>query len=158
MKILNAGPGFSVEMTEEELLDFLSESKINLHVGTLDQDGYPNIHPVWYTFDMTLQRIYFNTSRTSKKFINLFKNPLVYFCIDSCTPPYKGVRGKGKIGISDDMKKNIPIAEKILVKYVGDFSHPIASNILNSIKKNDSVIVEITPNYYSTWDDGKIKW
>lgn len=64
MKILNACPGFSIQMSKEELLDFLYESKNNLHLGTLDQQRDPNIHPVWYDFDKTSKRIYFNTART----------------------------------------------------------------------------------------------
>ncbi|CAN5134601.1 hypothetical protein BH18THE2_BH18THE2_31390 [soil metagenome] len=53
MRILNAGPEFSVPMTEPDLRDFLS---IN-----------PYIHPTWYFFDPSEDRMYVNTSRHSKK-------------------------------------------------------------------------------------------
>lgn len=158
MKILNAGPGLSAKMNEPELLDFLSNHKINLHLGTLDDEGYPNIHPIWYYFDRILQRIYFNTDKTSKKLNNILKNPVAYFCIDSCTPPYKGVRGKGNVRITWHNERNEHIAEKILLKYLEDLKHPMAISILDSISREESVIVEIDPVYYSTWDDSKNKW
>ena len=39
---------------------------------------------------------------------------------------YKGVRGKGTVRISEDMNYNLPIAEKIVVKYLGSVEHPMS--------------------------------
>ena len=36
MKILSAAPGFSPELTEQEIIDFLTNSNLNAHLGTLD--------------------------------------------------------------------------------------------------------------------------
>jgi hypothetical protein len=33
------------------------------------------------------------------------KNPVVFCCIDSCTPPYKGVRGKDNVRITERNEK-----------------------------------------------------
>jgi hypothetical protein len=52
---------------------------------------------------------------------------------------------------------NIPIAEKIMVRYLPNLQHHIAKSLMNSVKKGDSVILEITPSYYSTWDYSKNK-
>lgn len=46
----------------------------------------------------------------------------------------------------------MPIAEKIMVRYLGSLAHPMATSLMNSVKNGDSVILEITPIYYSTWD------
>ena len=51
MKILNAGPGFSQPMTEDETISFLTSGKRNIYIGSLDEKNEPNIHPVWYVFD-----------------------------------------------------------------------------------------------------------
>lgn len=109
-------------------------------------------------FDRILQRIYFNRDKTSKKLNNQLKNPVAYFCIDSCTPPYKGVLGKGNVRITGQNERNEHIAEKILLKYLEDLKHPMAISILDSISMEESIIVEIDPVYYSTWDDSKNKW
>ena len=57
--------------------------------------------------------------------------------------------------IHEDVKFNIPIAEKIMVKYLGNLEHPMAKTLLDFQKKGQSVVVEISPKYYSTWDYSK---
>jgi hypothetical protein len=86
----------------------------------------------------------------------LRRNNTIYYCIDEANPPYKGVRGKGKVRILEgDINHNIPIAEKIIVKYLGSLDNPIARSLIDGVKKGDSVILEIRPSYYSTWDYSK---
>src|SRR5215207_3809871 len=77
------------------------------------------------------------------------------FCIDDPNFPYKGVRGKGSVKIHEDINFNVPIAEKIMVKYLGNIEHPMAQALLDMQKKGQSVILEISPKYFSTWDDSK---
>ena len=50
-KIINASPEFGKSLTEQEINDFLASSKLNIHLGTIDDNGYPNVHPTWYYFD-----------------------------------------------------------------------------------------------------------
>ncbi|MER5175800.1 MAG: pyridoxamine 5'-phosphate oxidase family protein [Candidatus Nitrosocosmicus sp.] len=155
MRILNASPGFGLPLTEQEIKDFLVNSKLNIHLGTVDDKQEPNIHPIWYYFDNLSNKLYVETSKNSKKISNIRKNKTAYFCIDEPNPPYKGVRGKGEVTIHEDIDFNVPISEKIMVKYLGDLEHPMAKSLLGYMKKGDSAILEITPNYYSTWDYGK---
>ena len=156
MRILNASPGFGAPLTEEEVKDFLTNSKLNVHLGTVDEKGHSNIHPIWYYFDNTSNKLYVETSKSSKKTDNLRRNNTIYYCIDEANPPYKGVRGKGKVRIHEgDINQNISIAEKIIVKYLGSLDLPIARSLIDGVKKGLSVILEITPSYYSTWDYSK---
>lgn len=155
MKILNAAPGISSQLTEKEITDFLTNNKLNVHLGTIDEKQEPNIHPAWYYFDSLNNKLYIETSKNSKKMANIKRNKTVYFCIDEPNLPYKGVRGKGKVKIHEDIGFNVPIAEKIMVKYLGGLENPMAKLLLNYIKKGDSSILEITPYYYSTWDNSK---
>lgn len=67
----------------------------------------------------------------------------------------KGVKGKGKAKISENPKDNLPIVEKIMTKYLGSVDHPTAKSILDTAKSGKSVLLEITPSYFSTWDFGK---
>jgi hypothetical protein len=51
MKILDASkPEFGGPMTEDEVMDFLVNSKKNVHISSLDEKGEPNIHPTWLLF------------------------------------------------------------------------------------------------------------
>jgi uncharacterized pyridoxamine 5'-phosphate oxidase family protein len=131
----------------------LSNSKLNIHIATIDEKGQPNIHPTWYYFDATKNKIYVETAKSSKKVENLNRNNLVYYCVDVPYMPYKGVRGKGKVKIHEDINHNIPIAEKIMVRYLGSIAPPIATSIMDTVRDGDSVILEITPSFYSTWDE-----
>lgn len=156
MRILDASAGFSAPLTQQEAKEFLSESKLNVHIATLDENGDPNIHPTWYYFDSSKDKIYIETSKDSKKAINLRKNNTVYFCVDAPNMPYKGVRGKGTVRIHEDIEYNIPITEKIMLRYLGSIEHPIAKTLIAYVKKGHAVILEIIPSYFSTWDDSKI--
>jgi nitroimidazol reductase NimA-like FMN-containing flavoprotein (pyridoxamine 5'-phosphate oxidase superfamily) len=154
MRIFNASPGFGSPLTENEIINFLTKSKLNIHIGTLDNKGEPNIHPTWYYFDNT-NRFYIETSKQSKKIENLRTNNKIYYCVDDPNPPYKGVRGKGRVKIHEDVNHNIPVAEKIMIKYLGNLEHSMAKALMTSVKSGDSVILQVSPNYYSTWDYSK---
>jgi general stress protein 26 len=155
LKILNANPGFGAPLNEQETKNFLSAGKLNMHLGTVDEKGDANVHPAWYLYDPSNDKIYVETSKRSKKTYNLRKKENVYFCIDDPNPPYKGARGKGSVKIHEDVDFNVPIAEKIMVKYLGNLEHPMAQALLDMQKKDQSVVLEISPKYYSTWDDSK---
>lgn len=144
MKILSASPGFGAPLSEQESKAFLATGKLNVHLGTVDENGHANIHPAWYYYDPNNNKIYVETSIQSKKTHNLYPNP-----------PYKGVRGKGSVIIHEDVNFNVPITEKIMIKYLGKLEHPMAQALLDMQKKGKSVILEINPKYYSTWDYGK---
>jgi len=101
MRILNASPGFGTQLTEEEIKNFLGSSKLNIHIGTIDDKGDPNIHPTWYYFDATNNKLYIETYKESKKIENLNTRNIVYYCVDDPNSPYKGVRGKGKVKIHE---------------------------------------------------------
>jgi len=155
VKIINASPNFGSPMTEDEVRNFLSDSKLNALLGTVDEKGDPNVHPTWYYFDNN--KIYVETSKSSKKVRNIMRKNTVYFCIDDETIPYKGVRGKGEVRISEDVSRNVPVAEKIMIKYTGSLDNNVAKFLMDAVKSGNSVILEITPSYYSTWDYSKMK-
>ncbi len=154
---MNASPGLGATLTEDEILSFLTNSKLNIHIATLDEKGEPIIHPTWYYFDSANKKFYIETSRMSKKIQNLNSRDLIYYCVDDPNQPYKGVRGKGKVRIHENVSENIPLAEKIMVRYLGSLAHPMATSLMTNVKNGESVILEITPDYYSTWDYGHKK-
>jgi general stress protein 26 len=155
LKILNANPYFGMPLTEQETKDILTTGTLMIHLGTVDKKGHANIHLAWYYHDPSINKLYVQTGKQSKKTYNLRTNEIIYFCIDDQNPPYKGVRGKGSVKIHEDVNFNIPIAEKILIKYLGDLQHPSAQALLAGQKKGQLVVLEINPIYYSAWDNAK---
>ena len=149
MKIFNGTPGYGRLLTDDEITDFLSKTKKNLQLGTIDDKNEPNIHPVWFLYEKGL--IYCATEKKSKKIKNIQNNNIVYFSIDDDNIEYKGVRGKGIARIIDDVDFNVQITEKIIIKYAGDLKSKLAKEVMDEIKNGIEVILEITPKFYSVW-------
>jgi PPOX class probable F420-dependent enzyme len=153
MKIFDATSGIP-GMTREEAEKFL-ESKLNLHIASIDEKGEPNIQPVWFFYDKDQGKLLITTSKLAKKTENLRNKPTIYFCIDDQNPPYKGVKGKGIATIMEDPNRIVPQADKISMKYLGTLDHPAAKEMADRSKKGEGVLVEISPKFFSTWDFGK---
>jgi uncharacterized pyridoxamine 5'-phosphate oxidase family protein len=156
IKVINAHPGIAAPLTVEGTRSFLAKNKnLFMHIGILDEKGEPNVIPTAYHFDENENKIYIQTHKSSKKVENLKRKNIISFCVDDPNPPYKGVRGKGKVKMDEDISHNLSIAEKLLIKSLGTLEHPMARWILDETEKGKRVILEITPSYYSTWDYGK---
>ena len=150
MKIISAIIS-STSMSKEEVDTFL-EKRLNLQIGTIDDKGDPNIHPVWFNYDKDREKFLIITPIATKKIKNLLNKPNVYFSVDDTNFPYKGVKGKGTATVVEDPVRTVPETKKIYMKYLGTLDHPIPRMILESVQKGNHVIVEIDPKYYSTWD------
>jgi PPOX class probable F420-dependent enzyme len=155
VKIISAIPG-APSMSKEDINNFL-ESKLLLQIGTIDDEGDPNIQPVWFDYDKDGEKLLIITPKIAKKIRNLRSKPNVYFSIDDENFPYKGVKGKGTAAIIEDPKRTVPLGEKINMKYLGTLDHPIPKMILDSAKKGNHVVVEISPKFFSTWDFAKMQ-
>ena len=123
-----------------------------MQIGTIDDKGDPNIHPVWFNYDKDREKFLIITPIATKKIKNLLNKPNVYFSVDDTSFPYKGVKGKGTATVVEDPVRTVPETKKIYIKYLGTLDHPIPRTILESVQKGNHVIVEIDPKYYSTWD------
>jgi nitroimidazol reductase NimA-like FMN-containing flavoprotein (pyridoxamine 5'-phosphate oxidase superfamily) len=42
-----------IPVTETEVNNFL-ESKLNIQIATIDEEGYPVIHPTWFVYNKNL--------------------------------------------------------------------------------------------------------
>ena len=155
MKIISA-ISETPSMSEEEVGKFL-ESKLNLQFGIIDEEGDPNIQPVWFDYDKEREKLMIITSKMAKKVRNLRSKPNVYFSIDEENYPYKGVKGKGIANIIEDPNNTVPEAEKLSMKYLGTLDHPIPKIILDSAQKGNHIVIEIDPKFFSTWDFAKIQ-
>ena len=139
-------------VTDADVNKFL-ESKLNLQLATIDEEGFPNIQPIWFLYDREIDKMYVSTQKMTKKAQNIYRNPdKIYFSIDDENFPYKGVKGKAVARISEDIDWNIPIVEKINVKYLGNIEHPLAKMIMENTRKGTQIVIEIIPKFFSAWD------
>ena len=156
MKIISATSEIP-SMSTEEVERFL-ENTLNLQLATIDKQGDPNIQPVWFYYDKDVEKLWINTSKSARKTQNIRKRSTIYFSIDDENPPVRGVKGKGIATIIEDLKTVIPLGERISLKYLGTLDHPIAKMISEDSKKGEVVLIEISPNFFSTWDYGKMQF
>jgi general stress protein 26 len=155
MKLIQALPGMPKPVTEEEVQRLL-QSKLNIQLATIDEDGYPLIQPVWFLYDRESNIIFTGTQRTTRKVQSIRKNPnRIYFSIDDENFPYKGVKGRASARISDDIQRNLKIIEKINLKYLGTLEHPLAKMLMDNTRNGTEVVIELTPRFFSAWDFGK---
>ena len=133
-------------VTETEVINFLQQSKLNIQIATIDEEGYPMIQPVWFVYDKeSNDKIYTGTSKMTKKVQNIKRNPnKIYFCIDEENYPYKGVKGRGVARISEDIQKNLSIIEKINMKYLGTLEQLLAKMLMENTRNGTEVVIEIT--------------
>ncbi len=144
-----------IGMSERGISKFLKESKSTLNLGTINSDGSPIIHPVWYYYDSKTMRIYFYTEPALKKAINIKeRGGMVYFDVDSDKWPYKGVKGRGSAKIISDQDMALSLGRKILTRYVRK-GRPLMKYAVDKIRAGGYVIFEITPAYFTSWDFGK---
>jgi general stress protein 26 len=155
MKLIQALPGMPNPVTEPEVINILNK-KLNLQIATIDEQGYPTIQPVWFLYNKDSGKIYSGTRNTTKKIENMKRNPdKVYFSIDDENFPYKGVKGRAEARIIEESKNVLPIIEKINVKYLGTNDHPLAQMLIDSARKGEQFLIELTPKFFSAWDFGK---
>ena len=64
-KIISAIAG-TPSMSEEEVNAFL-ENKLNLQIGTIDDDGDPDIQPVWFNYDKGREKFLIITPKATRK-------------------------------------------------------------------------------------------
>ena len=142
-------------MEQSEIDIFLTSSKIPLRLGTVDSKGDPMIHPVWFHYSNG--KLYLMSIKENKKVRNINRKRTVYFSVDTDAEPHKGVKGKGTAAILTDLGKSVPLTEKIVAKYLGDLSTPMAKRMVDGVRNDSTVLVEISPLYFSTWDYSKMK-
>jgi uncharacterized pyridoxamine 5'-phosphate oxidase family protein len=152
MKIINA-QSVSEKLTEQEIKNFLANNANNLlmRMGTIDEKGEPNVTVTAFYFDEPSEKILVVTQSDSKKVQHLKNRNIMSYCIDDSNPPYTGVRGKGTVKFLVDIQKNIPLAKKYLKKLTGSLDNHFAKWLMNEIEKGNSIFLEITPRYFSTW-------
>jgi nitroimidazol reductase NimA-like FMN-containing flavoprotein (pyridoxamine 5'-phosphate oxidase superfamily) len=142
-------------VTESEVSNFL-QRKLNVQIASIDEEGYPIIHPTWFLYDNDSGKLYTGAAKMTRKVQTIQRNPdKIYFSINDENFPYQGVKGRATARISEDIQKNLSIVEKINLKYLGTLEHPLAKRLMENTKNRVEVVIEIEPKFFSAWDFGK---
>ncbi|MFQ5915701.1 MAG: pyridoxamine 5'-phosphate oxidase family protein [Nitrospinota bacterium] len=133
--------------SEDEIQLYLTEHHIG-RLGTIDENGFPHVVPMWYVLLDGL--LYFSTRVPRKKIGNLRKNPNISFTVDSGESfgDYRGVLVQGRAEIVEDPeihhRYNIAFAHR----HLGSEDHPYA-RLLSTHKRR---IFRLAVVHLLTWD------
>ena len=147
MKIVAADPHARV-LSEDEVVALLGEP-IVMHLGMVDEKGWPVVNPVWHVFENGVFRI--AIGKTSHKAKVLRADRRAYFAVDRGGAPgsARGVRGRASVQIlEDDVDRAVDVCRKELIKYTGRDRGAYAEEMLAWARGGDMSVVELTPSQF----------
>ena len=79
LKVIQALPSMPKPVTESEVNNLL-QSKLNIQIATVDEEGYPIIHPTWFLYENDSGKLFTGTAKMTRKVQNIQSNPdRIYF-------------------------------------------------------------------------------
>ncbi len=132
-------------MSEAQVNELLSAPHVSV-VGTVDASGAPAQAPVWHLWRDGAAFIL--TSRASRKWRNLQRNPSVSLCVDTKTAPYRAAIVEGVA--SEDSMDYADLLREVAIHYLGESrGNAYADN--STATNEDSVVVRIQPKRIISW-------
>ena len=129
--------------------EFLENADIPIRLAVHTESGWPIVMSLWFLYKQG--NFYCATIKSAKIIKYARKDNRCAFEIARDSPPYKGIRGQGRIKI--DLKKGDIILEALLDKYNVRTDSKLAKFLLSRIK--DEVALIIKPNQLYSWDFSK---
>jgi PPOX class probable F420-dependent enzyme len=135
-------------MTPDELRAFLTETKIFAKVGTIGEDGWPNVNPAWYEYDR--ESFWLVTKELAAFCRNMRRDPRVTLCIDNPEAPYRRVMVRGRAEVVD--ADWVELAGRMVLRYLG----PGGMDYFEATLDLPRVLVRIRPERMTSWDGGGV--
>lgn len=85
------------------------------HVATVQEDGSPQVTPVWIERDGDV--VVFNTTKGRRKHRNLVRDPRVAISVHDQANPYTYIQVRGTVEMVDDPDK--AVINRLANKYMG---------------------------------------
>jgi len=143
-----------IRMTDEEIRDFLEQSKTMIIVSN-GKDGYPHAMPMWFVMRDGCALL--STFAKSQKVLNVGRDPRVTALVESGVEydKLKGVMIRGKAEIVDDRSFVEDIQLAFAHKYVGGPFPDGAEQIIRA-RANKRVVIKIVPEKVISWDHARL--
>ena len=132
-------------MDDQTFINYLLEPNI-ASLATIDDNGFPSITPMWYTFED--KDVWMLSARSSHKVKNIRSNPLVGLSISNDRHPYKYITIRGQAEICGDLDKERLI--RICVKYDGITD---GMKLADGFLSGNSVLIKLTISKSASWTE-----
>ncbi len=139
MKI--SGP-WSAGAVERYLLD----SIVPLRLGAVDRGGWPEVVSLWFVPERGA--LWCATQRSARVVEYLSADGRCGFEVATNTPPYRGVRGRGRAAI--EPQRGEAILRALLRRYQGSEDSALGRWLLS--RAADEVAIRIDPQRITSWD------
>ena len=132
--------------TETQIAKFMAESTIPLRLAVHDSTGSPLVISLWFLYEDGA--IWCATNAKARVLSFLTSDPRCGFEVAGDTPPYRGVRGKGRVSLHPEQGGEI--LKRLLDRYDIDTNSNLATLLLSKI--DQEVAIRIAPDRFSSWD------
>lgn len=129
-----------------EIAAFIENQLIPLRLAVHDSSASPWVVSLWFMHEGG--RFWCATNRNAKLASYLQANPQCGFEVAGDTPPYRGIRGKGKATLVPERGGEILMV--LLKRYSIDPASTLSKALL--AKLDQEVAICITPSRISSWD------
>lgn len=135
-------------LTPDELRAFLTETRIFAKIGTLGEDGWPNVNPAWYEYDG--ECFWIVTKELAAFCQNMRRDPRVTLCIDAPEAPYRRVMVRGRAEVVEG--DWVALCRRMVVRYLGQEGLDYFEATLDLPR----VLVRVQPERMTSWNGGGI--
>lgn len=130
----------------DEVADFLTETTVPIRLGCRRPSGDLWMLSLWYRYrDGDFECA---TAADADVVRYLEADPEVSFEVSTNQPPYRGVRGNGRVTIAPDDEKQVLRA--LTERYLGGTDSPLAERLLSPNRRE--VTLTLAPERLHSWD------
>lgn len=125
---------------------YLRDSIVPLRLGVVDHESWPLIVSLWFLPDQGT--LWCATQRSARIVKYLSAEPRCGFEVATNTPPYRGIRGRGRIAIEPQHGERI--LRELLRRYQGSEDTKLGRWLISRVEKE--VAIRIEPQSITSWD------
>lgn len=140
----DAGRGF----TPEEMNSFLQSGRLFAKIATVNEEGWPQISPVWYAWDGDSFLIV-SKERTGMV-RNLRRDPRCGLLVDNFELPYARVSVQGEVEFLPDTFDYVPPMREMVLRYLGPEGMEYAESTLQFARTP----FRVWPRKLASWNGG----
>ncbi len=127
----------AIKLTDEQA-KLLRDAKSFIHLATINQDGSPQVSPVWVDFDGA--NVVINSEQKRRKVRNMKRDPRVALSVQDPANPYHYIEIRGRV-VEITPKGGVEHIDKLAKKYMGVDQYP--GNQPGDVR----VIIKIEPEH-----------
>jgi nitroimidazol reductase NimA-like FMN-containing flavoprotein (pyridoxamine 5'-phosphate oxidase superfamily) len=125
---------------------YLRETVVPVRLACIAARGWPLVLSLWFEYDEGV--LWCATHSGSRLGAHLRNDDRVAFEVSPNEPPYRGVRGRGRVTL--DAARGEEVLRRLLRRYLGGEGSDLARWLLS--RADEELAVRIEPSSIFTWD------